>query len=69
MSEWFQIKAGIIEQPFGFGVSSQKNLETAIEKKALVLVGADASADGVRGFKNLESYSFFVKGTCTGEAG
>jgi hypothetical protein len=69
MGERFQIEAGIIEQSLRIGIRGEEYLKSAIEEEAVDFVGANATADGVGGFKNLKGDILFVKGTRTGESG
>lgn len=53
---------GIVEQLTGFWITVQKNLETAIEAKAIDKVGADSAAYRVRCLEKLERHSSACNG-------
>ena len=53
-SEFSEIERVIIKRALRFRIGREQNLKPAIEEKSLELVRADAAANSVRGFKNLE---------------
>ena len=61
MSESFWVKQRVVQQTLSFGISGEKNLETAVEQEAIHLVGAHAAPHAVGGFKDLKADGFFVK--------
>ena len=66
--EFFQIEGVIVESALCFGVGGEQDLEAAVEQVAFEFVGANASADAVGGFDDLEGHSSVGEMTRAGEA-
>ena len=66
--EGFKMEGGEVEEFSGFGVGIEVDLEASVEEEAVEFIGADAAADAIGGFEDLDGDSFFVKVEGAGEA-